>query len=99
MQSKAEIVRSWLSASFGGVTVSHRYVDMLHKFRVETTPLRWLYVSDEFLDDQSEADLLVALRDFEVFERLIAKPGSTHLLLTHTSLVEVDGEFGRSASA
>lgn len=99
MQSKVDIVRSWLSDAFSGAAVSHQHVDMLHKFRIETAPMRWLYVSDEFLSDQSEADLLVGLRDFEVFGKLMAKPGPTHLLLTHTGLIEVDSAFGRDASA
>lgn len=99
MQSKVDIVRSWLSDAFSGAAVSHQHVDMLHKFRIETAPMRWLYVSDEFMDDKPEADLLEALRDSEVLGRLLAKPGPAYFLLTHTRLVEVDAEFGRGTSA
>ena len=99
MDSKVDIICSWLSDSFSGAAVLHQHVEMLHKFRIETAPMRWLYVSDEFVDDQSEADVLEALRDSEVLGRLTAKPGPTYFLLTHTKLVEVDAEFGRSASA
>lgn len=98
MQSNINLLSSWLSTSFGHAPVSYQYVDMLHKFRVETAPMRWLYVSAEFMSDQPEADLLDAVIDFEVLQRLRAKPGPTHLLLTHTGVVEVNADFGRSTS-
>lgn len=99
MQSRVDIVRSWLSYTFSGAPVSHQHVDMLHKFRIETAPMRWLYVSDEFVDYKSEADLLEAFQDTEVFMRLTAKPAPSYFLLTCTRLCEVDAEFGRGASA
>jgi hypothetical protein len=97
MQSKVDIVRSWLSESFGGAAVSYKNVDMLHKFRLETSPMRWLYVSHEFLSDQPEADILTAVHDFGVVRHLTGKAGPVHLMLTHTGLIEVDADFGRGA--
>lgn len=98
MQSKVELLRSWLSESFGGAPVSYQHAHMLHKFRVETAPHRWLYVSDEFIEDQPEADLFVAIRNFDVLQQLTVKPGPSHLLLTRGGIVEVGADFGRSAN-
>lgn len=98
MQSKISVVSSWLSECFAQAPVSHQRVDMLHKFRVETAPMRWLYVSDDFLSGQPEGDLLIAIRSFNVFRQLTANPGPTHLLLTYAGIAEVDAAFGRSAS-
>ncbi len=98
MQSKANLVSSWLSESFSDAPVSYQYVDMLHKFRIATAPVRCLYVSDEFLSAQPEADLMVAMSDFEVHRKLTSKSGPTHLLLTHTGVIEVGADFGRGAN-
>lgn len=41
---------------------------------------------------------MVAMSDFEVHRKLTSQSGPTHLLLTHTGVVEVGAAFGRGAN-
>lgn len=96
MEAKAKALFVELQRIFRNGHIEYRFENELHKYRLERDgPFQWLYVSRNFVDDNTEKYLLDSLSRWRIPEAFRSSTQNRWLFLSEAGVQEVDDGFGR----
>jgi hypothetical protein len=96
-EEKAQAIQTWLEEAFPGSVIEYRFPLTLHKFRINTKKTAyWLYVSREFVDDNTAEVVIRAAESAKILEVFQSSDKPRWIFLGSKGAKEVDEDFGRN---